>query len=489
MRTLAYFSVFLSLAACGSTTIPSSADAGDDGADGGAATPDGAVAAANVDEAFGDCTHPGEAGGLASGTALMRVDIDPVAFPEAQCSDGTTPLFFVRKATNPTHANKWVLLLQGGGACSSPEGCAKRWCSVDTNFGANKMSNRYAPESGMVGKGILTNRADNHFNGWNQVFLYYCTSDQWSGTQASVTMEAPHPVAGGDAVSYRMSFAGSRVFDAVVGTLRDSVTYTDDGGAAVTMPDLDDATEVVLAGASAGGGGVVNNIDRLAETLRANNNACGGASCPLEVSAIIDSSYGSDLHSLDIAPTPMCTEMGFCTTESFLTDAWNRRQTYWAMRGDESCVEWNDSRATGDTYLCAYGNFVVENHITTPFFLRMGLRDSLVSSNHIDAGFTVPSFGGVALDLTIFAQLVSSQLQALPNITSTANEASEITVAPGVFGPPCPKHETLRSGPDTYDVTVGSPARRFLELFGNWRAGTAPSMAVVSSGTEPFTCP
>jgi hypothetical protein len=485
----------LSVAGCGSATDGGSSDpdAGSSSGADAANEPDAAPPIPNIDEAFGDCTAPGEAGGLAGGTDLIRVDIDRTAFPQAQCSDGTTPLFFVRKATNPAHANKWLFLLQGGGGCKTPEACARRWCSEGTNFGANKLSSRFAPTRGTTAKGILANRADNIFDGWNQVFLYYCTSDHWAGTQESVIMEAPHPVDGGDPVQFRVSFAGGQVFDAVVSSLRGdgvpTVTYTDGVGAEQAMPDLDDASEVVLAGASAGGGGVINNIDRFAETLRTNNNACGASTCPLDVSAIIDSSLGADLRDLDVTTTPICSEWGFCTLESFLSDEWSRAQSYHAHRGDESCVSWHEANDPSNTHMCVYTNFVLENHITTPFFVRMGLRDSLMSGNAIDAGFSVPAQGGAAMTLPIFASMISQQLMDLPNITSTANEASAITKAPGVFGPPCPKHETLRSNADTYDVTVGSPARKFLELVGNWRAGTSPTQAVLTSSSDPFTCP
>lgn len=90
---------------------------------------------------------------------------------------------------------------------------------------------------------------------FNQVFIYYC----WTGSQEEIELEAEHPVDGGEPVRFKMSFLGREIFDAVVATMRQdgvgAVSYMD-GSGTVEMPDLDDASEVVLSGPSAGGAGV-----------------------------------------------------------------------------------------------------------------------------------------------------------------------------------------------------------------------------------------
>ncbi len=239
--------LILSMTACGSAVSPAETDAGAEQTDAAASvdagTVDGPVAdaappAPMIDEAFGSCTNPGPAGGLAGGDQLMRLDVDTGTFPNAVCNDGTPAVYYVRRATNPAHVDKWVLQLQGGGACSSPELCAQRWCSVSTNFGARKMSSSFAPERGINGRGVLANQADNPFNGWNHVFVYYCSSDSWSGTKGETTIEATHPVTGGAATSYRMHFNGAHIVESVVRTLRreaGNVTY-EDAAMTVGMP-------------------------------------------------------------------------------------------------------------------------------------------------------------------------------------------------------------------------------------------------------------
>ena len=121
----------------------------------------------------------------------------------------------------------------------------------------NKMTSDEAPDVGIDGKGILARRAENPFADWNQVFVYYCSSDNWTGGGATRDVDVEHPVSGAP-LSMRLHFAGHRIIEAVVGTLRreDGTLTWDDGGAGVEIDDFDDAVEIALVGASAGGGAV-----------------------------------------------------------------------------------------------------------------------------------------------------------------------------------------------------------------------------------------
>src|SRR5690606_26354214 len=100
------------------------------------------------------------------------------------------------------------------------------------------------------------------------------------------------------------------------------------------------------------------------------------------------------------------------------------------------------------------------------------------SSNHIDFGFTVTELDDAPLDLPTFATLVHGQLGELANIQSTANEGDAIEVVPGVYGPACSQHETLRSDEHTYDVTVTvqSQAITFPMVMAAWRNGMSPNV-------------
>nr|MBP8298126.1 hypothetical protein [Burkholderiales bacterium] len=245
-----------------------------------------------------DCGTLASAGGLAEGSLpaiLQRHALDLAKFPDAQCNDGTGAVMYFRPYTGAANQDKWVIQLQGGGNCTYPEECAKRWCSVDTNFGMTQMTANVAPRRGINGNGILGRSSEqaivsgNPHEGYNHVLVRYCSSDNWSGTARDADFEAPHPVTGAS-TRMRAHFLGSRILDAAIATLRQdgvpALAYSGtnggaNGGVATAMPDLDAADEVLFAGASAGGAGVTANLDRIRDVLRAANTKCTGATCPL----------------------------------------------------------------------------------------------------------------------------------------------------------------------------------------------------------------
>ena len=468
-------------AACGeiATTPPSTDGAVDDAAP-DTMEPDAPAPAPSIATAL-DCGTPASAGGLAAGTDLQRVDLDLAAFPNARCNDGTPGTFYFRPAATALGATRWVIQLQGGGSCTDPDSCAKRWCSVETNFGMTQMTATLAPATGIPGNGILYRgtSASNPIEDANQVFVRYCSSDMWAGTSGPLDVDAVHP-SSGVPVRYRIDFRGRDILDAVISTLRrDGASvpaYTLGGGSAV-LPDLDTAGMVLFAGASAGGGGVIQNVDRLTATLRA-HNTCAGADCSFEVNALIDSIFAPRGDALDWSTSVPCTESGLCTWESLISAA---RQTY-AINSDDSCASWHATNAPDTAYLCNDPGHVIRNHVTTPMMVRMGLLDELIGGNAVEAGATVPGVG--PMTPARFATLVHDQLVDLNQLRTLAEEGAAITREPATFGPPCLDHETLSANKSVFDVTVeagGSP-RTMLDIFLNWRFNATPIHAVWNQG-------
>ncbi|MGK0362837.1 MAG: hypothetical protein ACI9U2_005159 [Bradymonadia bacterium] len=444
-----------------------------------------------IGEALADCRTTGGAGSTGAGNALSRVDVDLAVFPDAVCNDGTGAVFYVRRATTREAAGKWVIQLQGGGSCASGSACAGRYCKEGTNFAADKMSSAYAPERGTNARGILASRPENPFDGWNHVFVHYCSSDMWAGRQQAVDVDATHPTSG-DPVRYRAAFQGSAIVDAVIDTLRrDGVGPVSQRGpdGALELPDLDAADEVVLAGASAGGAGVTFNLDRVATGLRAANDACDGDDCALRVWGLIDSIYGVSITRLDLTSSTLCTELNICAADDFLQADYAAKSALWSPSLDDTCEAWHATNQPGDAFRCVSNSYVIENHVTTPFVLRMGLTDSLIGENMASRGFTVPERGDAELTLELFAELVAERMRTLPDIGVTANEAAAVEAAPGVYGPRCPKHETISSDADTYDVRIDVDGRAisFPMLLTSSRAG-GPSVAVTVDG-ERSVCP
>lgn len=77
----------------------------------------------------------------ATASCFSRVTIPGAQFPDAVCNDGSPGVFYVRPGVG-LDQDKWVIHLQGGGACKDFESCAERWCGQQGNvpYSANKMS-------------------------------------------------------------------------------------------------------------------------------------------------------------------------------------------------------------------------------------------------------------------------------------------------------------------------------------------------------------
>ncbi len=475
-------SVALTLAACGGSagTDPPAADA--PAADAPAADAPATDPPPLIGQAL-DCGTATSVGGLADGNdaiALAQHAIDTAAFPDALCNDGSTAVFYYRPATDPAATNKWVIELMGGGGCHSADQCAKRWCSVDTNFSKTQMTSTTSPPD-TNGNGILARASDqalpapNPIEAYNQILIKYCSSDTWRGTQRDLAVEAAHPVTGVP-VAYRIHFLGRRILEATLDTLRrdgaPALTY-----GATQLPDLDDATEVILAGASAGGGGTTFNLDWLQQRL-------AGQGSSAQVLGLIDSTFAPELVGLDFSTSTYCTAMNLCTDAEFLGYGYDVQTTTWGAEDELSCAQ---SHPT-ERWKCASDTHVIQNHLTTPFFVRQGLADGLISDLYVAGGIKT---NGVAYTLQRFGADVRAQLLGLPNLRTTAEEGASITKAAGGFGPVCDKHETLRSTADTFQVTItpsgGDPTRMF-DVWLAWRAGAGTAALATQTATDTF-CP
>ena len=192
---------------------------------------------------------------VAPGKDLRKLTLNA---PNAICNDGSPAVIYIRPAADPAKNNEWIFHLQGGGSCDDYEECRIRWCGEE-NYDAAKMSSRWTPD-GIQGHGIFSNSPDNSFAGANQVFLYYCSSDTWAGQKSeSVVTNRDDPNQ-----QYTLNFHGHTIVEATLQILRAGAT-SDDGQ--VTMPDLNDATDILFTGTSGGSAGVTNNIDWLASQL------------------------------------------------------------------------------------------------------------------------------------------------------------------------------------------------------------------------------
>ncbi len=457
-------------------------------ADGQVANVDANVDAISLDQAF-SCRSASGVGGIGKGTDLTRFVVDQSAFPKARCNDGTPAVFYYRPAATDVSRNKWVIQLNGGGGCRSGQACANRFCGFDTNFSAFQMSSKETP-TGTHGEGILDRRSDNPWGDWNHVFVHFCTSDNWAGQAEGRVLSAVAPnAADAGVVSYRIDFLGAYVVDAVVATLRKA------GGPAVSVagvaaPDLDDASHVVLAGASAGGGGVARHADALGALLAQNRPTCGASPCALDFRALIDSSLAPSYDSYDLSASPLCTAMKLCSWEDIMRNEYTAGGfATWGARTDDSCLSWQKANAPGFEWRCADNDYLMAHHITTPMLVRMGQRDELHFRAVTEGNFQKKDGGG-PVDEATFAALVRESLGGLTSLKSMANERSAIAVTPAVFGPSCTKHETLRNSEHVFDVRIPVDGKNvnMIDVWQAWLAGSTPTAAIAQPGVAG-NCP
>lgn len=424
------------------------------------------------------CGVASPVGGMAPGTALERHDLSLTAFPDALCNDGTGAVIYFRPHMNAPNQDRWVIQFVGGGSCNTPQECADRWCHVNTGFSMTQMTSDVAPAGGTIEQGIFARVGGNVFGNWNQVLVRYCSSDEHAGRARDVTIAANDPVTGAP-VQFRMHFLGASIVDAAIATLRaDGVPPLVYASTNTTMPDLDSAQIVVFAGASAGGLAVLHHVDRLAADLRTR-------SPNVVVDALVDSAFGPDLGGLDFTSTAACTQTQHgCDYASYLADRSAARP--YPLVDDESCETHHAANPT-DVRRCEDSGHVLRNHITTPMFVRMGQRDSLVSTLYVGE-LALPGHGPMTID--DFAAQVRTEITDLANLPTSAEEVGAISVAPGAFSPTCSKHETLRDTPNALLATITSGAMAYTmeQVITSWSTRMQPSILVTPVGGTEF-CP
>ncbi|XP_043589492.1 palmitoleoyl-protein carboxylesterase NOTUM isoform X2 [Bombus pyrosoma] len=144
------------------------------------------------------------------------------------CNDGSQSGFYLRKS----HGSKrWIIFLEGGWYCYDHKSCRNRWLRL-----RHLMTSTQWPETRDVG-GLLSANPEENPYWWNanHVFVPYCTSDSWSGTRA-----IPNDM---------FSFMGAEI---VLQVVRDLIPL-----------GLENASSLLLAGSSAGGTGVMLNLNHV----------------------------------------------------------------------------------------------------------------------------------------------------------------------------------------------------------------------------------
>jgi hypothetical protein len=330
--------------------------------------------------------------------------------PEALCNDGSPGIYYVR-AGALEHRDDWIIHLDAGSGCDTAAACVDRWCGRGF-YTAEKMSSLRS-HSTLRGFGIFDGDPErNAFAGWNHVFVYYCTSDFWTGTTpAAVLSPAPRP-----GPAFTLNFTGVHVLDAVLSELQDHPTKLTEIG----LPDLDAANTVLLTGSSAGAVGLSAHVDRVADALRVRTPG-------VRVRAIADSFHPPS------GPTRARDPWGSewpADHDAELRAMQARVEAAWEPTWDASCL----AAHPDDSWRCYDGGHVWQHHTSTSLFSYQDQADPLICPD------------GCAVQ-------VRHQLRSLAELDDPAFVADEAVEYAGDlpqawFSPRCGHHTALASAAD-----------------------------------------
>lgn len=234
----------------------------------------------------------------------------------ALCNDFSPAGYFIRthKSINKTASNAWVIYLESGGGCTTPKSCNTRFIHqpIRTNYtrSANGTSFvdvhqvwtdyendtlaatsrlmttlwRFSASNDSIwvvdGRGLLsTSSIENPdlFN-YNHVLIPYCSSDLWlkktkdfiKAKNSSFRFQFDP-----NATHHQFTFRGAAIFQCVIEDLFEYHGFRN-------------ATEVILAGSSAGGIGAMNHSPWLRDQLHIKTRAQAIVYCLMDSSWFID---------------------------------------------------------------------------------------------------------------------------------------------------------------------------------------------------------
>jgi hypothetical protein len=171
--------------------------------------------------------------------ALVPLGLGPLHLVDAKtankrgavCLDGSPPGFWMQNASSAADSKRWVLYMQGGAWCGSPSSCASR---TRSHLGNSSQFPPSWPIEGVLDANLQRNPT---FGSWNLVLLAYCDGGSFSGDAAA---GLPWPDPRDPKRNMTLYFRGRRVVHLLIDTLSEQF-------------GMDAASEVMLAGGSAGG--------------------------------------------------------------------------------------------------------------------------------------------------------------------------------------------------------------------------------------------
>ncbi|KAM9314957.1 carboxylesterase notum2 [Pholidichthys leucotaenia] len=260
---------------------------------------------------------------------------------QVTCNDGTAAGFYLKEFRG---SRRWLLFLEGGWCCYSKDTCDARYQNIP-----RLMSSSGWPQT-KTGTGILSSQAEEnpHWHNANIVFIPYCSSDVWSGTGPAPT-PPPRPRQGREKERDRNTNATEYTF---MGSLIIREVIKD-----LIPKGIKQAKVVMLSGTSAGGTGVLLNIERVASQLQE-------LGAETQVRGLVDSGWFLESKN---QRSPNCPETVSCTPE----DAIKIGLRLWNGVVPDRCRQ---LYKRGEEWQCFFGHRLYST-LTSPLFVVQWLFD------------------------------------------------------------------------------------------------------------------
>uniref|UniRef100_A0A3B4VDG1 Notum pectinacetylesterase 2 n=1 Tax=Seriola dumerili TaxID=41447 RepID=A0A3B4VDG1_SERDU len=264
----------------------------------------------------GEVGH-GNTGARAAGQQTDDMRLHFLKNTQVTCNDGTAAGFYLKEFRG---SRRWLLFLEGGWCCYSKETCDSRYQNIP-----RLMSSSGWPQT-KRGTGILSSQVEEnpHWHNANIVFIPYCSSDVWSGT-------GPY------------TFMGSLIIREVIKDL--------------IPKGIKLAKVVMLSGTSAGGTGVLLNIERVASQLEQ-------LGAEAQVRGLVDSGWFIESKQ---QRSPNCPETVSCSPE----DAIKIGLRLWNGVVPDRCRQ---LYKRGEEWQCFFGHKLYST-LTSPLFVVQWLFD------------------------------------------------------------------------------------------------------------------
>lgn len=346
--------------------------------------------------------------------------------PGGRCMDGTMAGYYIRQGD----PNIFIININGGGACNTPDKCAER---VKSKKGSSKYFSSTIKGINFLDSDCTTNPG---FCDATHVHIPYCTSDGHRGSA--------EPSNGGFWYN-QYYFDGHSNFKAIINLL-----ILDDG-----LKDSSD-TKVLLTGNSAGGVGVYVNIDGLKARI------------PKAIVMGAPQAGWLPVGSLDSDLTSIYEPSNF----TMFMDGKKGNPSYDAIQAGEEPLDIFEMKGNlpadcvddyGEKWwACAIMNQAYR-YIKTPLFHIITMFDSLLIFGETNSGapedvVTSSDIDAVKDYIKMYGEATYGALKlVMDNVTNV-----EKSYADGIFSASCLEHGTPRT-----EITIGG-GFTWPEILGDW---------------------